>query len=184
MANVRLNIFENVPLLHTNMNFVLNVNTLSIQGVYIPGSISFNKLAVIVSGSGGVSENLSLSFGLYSLNGSTLSLANSASMGTDATLNQTFFSWLTFATSATQDITPGNWWLGMVASTSLGGSFSIVRDSGVTVKDAPYGGLFVRGSYSTSTDGLPVSMITSDLSKEGQGTGSSGTRDPYILISA
>ena len=184
MANARLNILENFPLLHSNSNNVVNANSLSIQGVYIPGSISFNNLAVIISGSGGVSENFSLSLGLYSLNGSTLSLANSASRATALTLNQTMFSWLTMATSATQDITPGNWWLGIVVSTSLGSSFSLIRCRGATISNAIYGGPFIRGSYSTSTNGLPISMITSDLSKEGADAGASRNRAPYILISS
>src|SRR3990167_3495353 len=164
MANVRLNIFENVPLLHTNMNFVLNVNTLSIQGVYIPGSISFNKLAVIVSGSGAVSQNLSLSFGLYSLNGSTLSLANSASRATALTLNQTMFSWLSFATSATQDITPGNWYLAYMNSTALGAGFSLVKGFNVLLfTEVQHQGLFVRGAYSVTTSAFPASIATSDM---------------------
>mgnify|MGYP001617671404 CR=1 FL=1 len=188
MASVRLNLFESYPLIHQARNASLEgVGTLHMLGVEMPGSISFNNLAMIVSGSGGVSEDMSLSFGLYSLNGSTLSLANSASMGTALTLNQTMFSWLSFATSATQDITPGNWYFAVMSSTTLGGSFSLVINNWTGNAGAvggEYGGIFVRGKLSVSTNALPASIATSDMSKEGQGITVNIARQPYILISA
>ena len=187
---MRINIFEAGPRLFHNVvtGTLLGEGSLHILGVEIPGSISFNNVAMIFSGSGAVSENLTLSLGLYSLNGSTLSLANSASAATGLTLNQTAFSWLTFATSATQDITPGNWYFAAMSSTSLGGGFSLVKNAGVVdLASSAHGGIFVRGIMTVSTNAMPASIATSDLYKEGDPSISAaiaGRTHPYILISA
>jgi hypothetical protein len=180
----RLNLFYSPPFLLNPIALDLaSVGALHIQGVEIPGSLSFNNVAVILSGSGGVSEDMSLSFGLYSLNGSTLSLANSASMATGLTLNQTMFSWRTLATSATQDITPGGWYFAVMSSTSLGGSFSIeMLNRPIDMTHAGYGGNFARGILSVSTNAMPASIATTDLIKEGANT--NANRHPYIIISA
>lgn len=181
---MRINIFNTPPFLGGPIALELSGNgSLHIQGVEIPGSISFNNVAVLLSGSGGVSEDISLSFGLYSLNQSTLSLANSASRGTGLTLNQTMYSWMSFATSATQDITPGNWYFAIMSSSSLGSSFSLdMPNRPVAMTHAGYGGNFVRGLMSVSTNALPASIATSDIVREG--TNSGANRHPYIIISA
>ena len=189
MANVRINSFENI----SNIQFITHtvhsqITRCFFQYVYIPGSISFNNIGVILSGSGAVSENLSISFGLYSLTGNTFSLANSASVGTGLTLNQTMFSWLTLATSATQDITPGEWWFAFMSSTTLGGGFSIFDNQqisgGADLDDGAYGGPFFRGFVNTSA--LPSSIATNDVvNKEGAALYQDGDAQyPYILISA
>ena len=180
---MRINIFENLPVLHRGLQASLVANSLSIQGVYIPGSISFNTIAIYLSGSGGVSENLTIRFGLYSLNGSTLSLANSASLQTALSLGQIMNSILTLNTSATQDITPGNWYLGIVGETSLGGSFSMVGAVSNSLGNGTYGGPFIWGYYSASTTGLPASIATSDMIKGGGGAANTALTS-YILISA
>lgn len=184
MADVRLNLFENVPVLHRlATGSLLGLGTLQLHCVEIPGSISFNNVNMIISGSGAVSENLTVSLGLYSLNGSTLSLANSASMATALTLNQTMFSWLTFATSATQDITPGNWFFGIVSATSLGAGFSFVNGNAAGA-GLIYGGPFFRGWMSETTSAMPGSIATSDLVKEGATNSTPAVAVPYIVISA
>lgn len=188
MASVRLNLFKNIPNIHLVSLGVPNNNwqSLKIQGVYIPGSISFNSVAIILSKSGS-SATLSGSFGLYSLTGSTLSLANSASFAANSSTS--FFSWLSLATSATQNITPGNWYLGFVFSTAGHSSFSILHNwtaSGLEgAAGAQYGGGLVRGYYSTTTGALPNSMNTSEFTKEGNISNAGSTLAySYILISA
>ena len=186
MANIRLNIFENIPVFHKVKNDILIItqSNLKIHAVDIPGSISFNTIAFLLSASGTTAKTLTLSFGLYSLNGSTLSLANSASRSTAPTANQ--FSWVTLETSATQDITPGSWYFGIITSSSGNSRFSLLMasnpEAGIT---GPYGGPFLRGINKTTTSALPASIATSDLVKEGGAEGSIGySRVPYILISA
>lgn len=181
----RINFFESIPTLQDITARELHgMGTLMINGVQLEGSLSFNNLAMIFSGSGGLSEDLSVSFGLYSLNGNTLSLANSASAATALTLNQTAFSWLTFATSAVQDITPGNWYFAVMSSTSLGASFSLEVENALLGMGGVYAGPFVRGMLSVSTNALPASIATSDMLKEGTLTTGQNFRQPYILISA
>ena|SRR3990167_3393687 len=173
MANVQINIFENAPLIGLNTTAVQAYSNY-IHHVYIPGSISFNNIAVIWSATTG---NNSISFGLYSLNDSTLSLANSASQATSFN----GFSWVSLVTSATQNITPGDWYFGIIVSSS--GRVSIVRNVGRSATGGAYGGPFVIGVYSI-TSAMPSSIATSGISLEGAINSLEPTIHPYILISA
>lgn len=179
----RINVFENIP--NLQILALLNgpaVGSLNIHQVFIPGSLSFNNVAIVMTGSGAVSEDASLYFGLYSLNGASLSLANSASAATGLTLNQTMRSWITFATSATQDITPGNWYFAFMSSTSLGGGFTYYANSATSIGGATYGGPFLWGRASATQSDMPASIATSDLDKDTD-TITSNVH-PYIVISA
>lgn len=180
----RINIFQNLPVLHlANTGLTVGFNTLFLQGVYIPGSISFNNVAVIVSvNRGGADMSITMSLGLYSLTGSTLSLANSAGNSFGFTADN--FSWRTLATSATQDISPGNWYLGFIRVSSGDDAMTVVHSptfGGLAI--VSHGGLFVRGIHSVSQTVMPSSIATSDLLKE-IGGGTSFYYYPYILISA
>lgn len=182
MANARINIFENYPLIH-KLGFD-NVNTnggLRIHGVNIPGSISFNNIAMGFSASGTTAKTMTISFGLYSLNGSTLSLANSASTLTSPTANTGL--WIILETSATQDITPGSWYFGVVISTSSNSRMSLLYpqfDQSNLVSQSAAGGFFA--GYAT-TNGLPASIATSDFSVPGQSAAPAYSH-PCIIISA
>src|SRR3990167_9695768 len=165
----RLNIFENIDTM-----FKASVQAFStrqsqevvMHGVYIPGSISWNTVAVMFSfGSAG---SLTMNLGLYSLNGSTLSMANSASVSIQPTAAG--LSWFTMGTSTTQDITPGNWWFGFLLNTSGSSSFSLrANDRNANLGNAvdPMGGPFIRGWVTATTLSLPASVATSDCSNEG-----------------
>ncbi len=183
MASPRINVFENFNNLHNQGVAGLSGNqTLHAHVVDIPGSLSFNNVAFIVS-QNHTSASLSVSFGLYSLSGGTLSLANSASGTTNLSSNRAY--WMTLATSAAQDITPGNWFFAAMSST--GGqadmSFIIAAQPG-NLHRGGIGGPFVRGVLSVSQTAMPVSIATSDFSKEGGGAVAGLLRQPYILISA
>lgn len=184
MANVRLNIFDNYPLLHNFAGGGVGTNgALMIHGVFIPGSLSFNNVVMAISASGTTAKTLTLSFGLYSLTGSTLSLANSASRSSNPGANM--LSWITLATSATQDITPGNWYFAILSATAGNSRMSLMHNKwNQIVSEGIYGGIFVRGRLSISTNALPASIATSDLSKEGGDSSALLTRHPYIIISA
>lgn len=184
MASARLNIFENFPADNVNWAPRIASNTLQLHGIYIPGSISFNNVAVIQSISATTTKSDSFYFGLYSLNGATLSLANSAS-GSLSINNASAISFITLVTSATQDITPGYWWF---ADRGVGGgagtrSYLVNSIAGI-VADGVIGGPFIRGRYTVSTTGFPASIATSDLNAEGDTSFSYFTQYPYILISA
>ena len=186
MASARINKFENIPLFQRMaLQQIPGNGSLQIQGVYIPGSLSFNTVALMFSAQGTTAKTATISFGLYSLTGSTLSLANSASQSTNPTANQ--LSWVTLVTSATQDITPGNWYLAIMSSSSSNSRMSFIcnTNAGDFLANGVYGGVFVRGFLSVSTSALPASIATSDLSKEGSGFANAAYLNyPYILISA
>lgn len=188
MADVRLSVFENFPVYPSvSQGTLLGVGSLHIQGLYVLGSISFNSIAAMISAQTSTNKTISISFGLYSLNGSTLSLANSASasfsLGTGSAL-----SWVTLVTSTTQDITPGNWYFAAMSSTAGDSVFSFIRGGArglaVAGEGGVYGGNFVRGYLSVSTSVMPASIATSDLLKEFSNSSVASTSYPYILISA
>lgn len=177
----RINIFENISAL----GLVQNTNgwgagSLQMHYVYMPGSLSFNQVAMLFSASGTTAKTATLSFGLYSLTGSTLSLANSASTSTAPTANTGL--WITFSTSAAQDITPGDWFFAFMSSTSSNGNLSVVANIHPTIQRS-HGGPFFRGYYTVTTTAFPASIATSDMAKEGNGAGDF-TGTPYVLISA
>ena len=183
---MKINIFENIPTLNNLANIAWVNNTLSLVGVVLPGTISFNTVAMILNLSSTNSEQtISINFGLYSLNGSTLSLANSASYSTSLSSNQSSVGfYATFATSATQNINPGNWYFGLLPTgTNTGGAARAFNNSRpLTFSGGIYVGVLVRGYLSVSTNALPASIATSDVNKEG--SSANGQVYPYILISA
>ena len=190
---MRINIFENINVFHRLDQLLITNDDAQgrifvAQGVYIPGSISFNNIALALSGSPvALTETISLSFGLYSLNNATLSIANSAS--NSFTFGATFRSWITLITSATQDITPGNWYFGFNFS---GISANIAKFAPIGYQmglaDGTYLGPFVQGVFSVTTGGLPASIATSAFFKNGDinagALGNSVGSVPYIIIAA
>ena len=182
----RIQIFENFSVINVatfDTGALIAQSSLFVHGVYIPGSISFNTIAMLFSNNA-TNQSDTIAFGLYSLSGSTLSLANSASG--QLTLNNQI-RWLSLVTSATQDITPGNWYFAYFLSSNSSGQFSVpfVLAHGVNFAwISSYGGLFVRGFYSATVSAFPASIATSDFTKEGtSGQAYSGVV-PYVLISA
>ena len=125
---MRISIFEPVPANHYMAGggqWDAN-GTLFLNNVFFPGSISLNSLAFLLNaataGGGATSASYTMSLGLYSKSGATLSLANSAS--TSNTGNAEHLIWVTASLSATQDITPGNWYYAYIFSASEAGDKS------------------------------------------------------------
>lgn len=176
-----LQFFENFP----GKNGVIiatSSQTLSFHAVNIPLSLSFGYPVIYMSRGGAVVEataTRSISFGLYSLTGSTLSLANSASRSVTIDLNGGFVSWLSMITSATQNITPGTWYFGINFSEAGGGGLSVLGNSSINPANA-VPGAFLRGRVTASTGAMPASIATSALDI----TGADAMRQPYIIITA
>jgi len=128
-----------------------------------------------------IGQTFGASFGLYSLNGATLSLANSAAASRTATSGGE--GWMTLATSATQDITPGDWYFAVKSSTAgyAGYMFHCLNAKQI---NSAYLGPFYRGWFSVSTGDMPASIATSDMVKEGSSSPAQSQNYPYILISA
>lgn len=173
-ANPQLQFFENFPG-HLGDAFVAySQRTISVHAVYIPLSLSFNNVVALLSESNAGSATLQ--FGLYSLNGSTLSLANSA--GASITMANAL-SWRSFVTSASQNITPGQWYFALNISSGGASSLSFLANSSFNAVNV-IPGSFLMGRVTASTAALPASIATSDLDI----TGSDALRQPYIIITA
>lgn len=179
----QLQFFENFPAKHGVTNIAYSDGTLSVHAVNIPLSISFNQVVALMSISSAALSALSatLQFGLYSLNGSTLSLANSASNTVEHT--NSAYSWYSMVTSATQNVSPGAWYFavnlftGGIATDHSSASF--FANSSFNPANAIPGG-FLMGRVTASTNAMPASIATSDLDI----TGSDAIRQPYIIITA
>ena len=167
-----------------NQNLIINNGSLSFFPFLINDSISWvNFNVAMVYGASG-SKTQSLSVGLYSISGSSLSLTNSitGSFGITATgqaLNRFWFS--ATATSATQNINPGNWYFGILFST-VGASSNISFGVGASLASAgnAFPGGFIGGAMTNSTNALPSSIATSNLNI----TGIDAMFIPCIIISA
>src|SRR3990167_2584440 len=162
--------------------------TMSIFAYNILGSISLltQNIGLQIEGGALASVNITANIGLYSLTGSTLSLANSLSATTSASgldIVPAFYLSLT-ATSATQNITPGTWYWGMLISQSdlTVLSTAIVRlIAGTSFNFAnAFPGAFIGGAMTASTNAIPASIATSDLDIPG----GPEMQVPMVLLSA
>ena len=184
-ADPQIQFFQNFNLRQGQMADY-SLATMSIYAVNIPLSISFNNVAVAAQFKNttgvGINDAESVAFGLYSMNNSTLSLANSAAWITTHAVVETInsgTSWLSMATSATQNITPGAWYFGLFYNFDQYAAItSIFQNSSVNPGNAQPA--LVMGRMTVSTAAMPASIATSDLDI----TGSDATRQPYIIITA
>lgn len=175
-------LFQQINNLWEGKTFSINNATVSFFPMNFYDSISLNTFNIGVAWSTTNSNGtVSASYGLYSLNGSSLSLANSWSRSISRTsggaASNGFLS--ATATSATQNITPGTWWIGIHLSVESNTKFSIQGYSGVDPENAFPGG-FIGGAMTVSTNAIPVSVATSDLDT----TGNDAMFVPTMLISA
>lgn len=172
------NIFENFPLFHFSPAAVSNTNSLFINGVVFDHSVSLNTINVLFFQQNLGTNSITVSFGIYSLNGASLSLQNSGSTSTSIGGGATRF--LSFTMSAAENLSPGNWYFGIINSQNtcrIGGMVGRTASGG-----AP-GGVLVDGVYSASQTVLAASYATSDFIVYGDSSSTVSTY-PYILISA
>ena len=178
---MRINIFENFPVAYNlvGQNVQVSIkNTLFLSQYYIPGSISLNTVAYLFSL--GTNAAITDQFALYSIDGSTLSLVNSAS----ANVTQSGFRWRSFTSfSATSDITPGNWFLGFLESNTDGVAHILYKGNVQQFAGGTQGGPSIGGVYSVTTGAFPATIHTSEVLNIG-GAGIERWIFPYILISA
>ena len=187
MAQLSFN--QNFPL--TPIRFTsINLHTMSFFPFNINDSISLKTVNLIWRGSNTNTLNAQsarLSMGLYSLTGSTLSLANSLELtniniaaGGGGNSVQTAISIST--ASATQNITPGTWWWGIImGSTTSNGLRSFSLLGGFTAGPGnSFPGSFIGGAQTVSTSVLPASVATSDLDV----TGLDAMFVPMIILSS
>lgn len=173
----QLNFEQNFEYLPGFAHITINNGTLTFFPLNIRDSVSFNTINLAASYVSS-DQTHTFSLGLYSLTGNTLSIANSASRtfapgGTGA-------GYISIAnTSATQNITPGTWWMGLVASTSSRSNASLVGATTINPQNA-FPGSFIGGEMTDSTNALPSSYATSNLDV----TGNDAMVVPMIILSA
>lgn len=181
-----LNIFETLPKQGFSFLNKQGVSDWHIQRIYLQDSISWNTVAIVYSKPSG-NTTVSVSVGLYSLTGSTLTLVNQATE-TVGTAGGT--SWLSLVTSATSNLTAGEWYLGYHHVANVAGAAGLAflgnGQNGVAVNDGAYAGSFLRGGKAgAGTTALPASIVLADVLREGDSSSGSNTSvQPYILISA
>lgn len=178
--------FENFPG-HLGVAFRNQSNgIISVNAVNIPLSIEFNNVVMLMNRSASLSAGSLrhiLQFGLYSMNGGTLSLANSA--GTTLSIHSSdapasFNSWISLATSATQNITPGQWYFASnIVTQSTNHGVSFLGNSSYAPANANLGA-FHMGRMTVSTAAMPASIATSVFDI----TGTDAIRQFYCIITA
>jgi hypothetical protein len=103
----------------------------------------------------------------------------SQSIGADGGQQQ---YWISFTnTSATQNITPGTWYFGIVLSfnpSSTGFDTHLLRGHRGFSAENAFPGSFIWGRMTATTGALPSSYATSDLDT----TGMDAMGVPYILL--
>jgi len=127
---------------------------------------------------GNANKTFSISLGLYSISGVNLSLYNSGSVSKSISSGRGWISITDF--SATQNISPGTWWFGILPSTAGNSSVSLMGLSTLINPANAFPGGFIHGNMSVSTAALPGSYATSDLDI----TGLDALATPMILLSA
>lgn len=150
--------------------------TMSFLPINIFDSLSWATINVPF-GCGDTAKSVSMFVGLYSLNVSTLSLANQVSR--TFTVANASTGWVSATSTSAQNITPGTWWLGLVFNYSSSSNFSVNAKNQLSANNA-FPGSFIGGRMTASTNALPSTVATSDLDI----TGSDGMNMPYIILSA
>lgn len=191
MAN--LNLHESFPLNAVSLT-TWGIGTLPIFGFYLGSTLPFTSVNILLSCSGATNRTISVSFGLYSLNGSTLSLANSASGSMTAGGSST--SWVSLVTSAAQNLSAGNWFTALVYTTAGDSRWSIAArqiliPSGAsagagthtpnwnTIRPGGVAADFAFGIRATSTGGIPATIHSSDVAQNVLTV----IKQPYVIIS-
>ena len=155
--------------------------TISYVPFNIYDSISFLSLNFAFTNFNSTAKTITLSVGLYSLSGSTLSIANSISGSMSFATNEVLgdkYVGLT-ATSVAQNITPGTWWLGILGSTSSNGSLSFLAGQNFNPANS-FPGNFIGGRMTDSTNALPGSYNITNLDT----TSVDAMQVPFILFSS
>lgn len=160
----QLNFLANINHILINQKLVTDGN-LTIMPFNILDSISWMTINLLVRSSSSANQTHTILLGLYSLNNSTLSLANSVSQSMSTAGNGR--AWMSMIdTSANQNITPGTWFFGIIGRTGGTDGFQLGGNSN-TVPQNVFPGGFIGGSYSVTTAALPATIGTTEVVTSG-----------------
>lgn len=180
----QLNFVRNFPST-PSYTYTVTPVTASFVPMLVPDNISLLTANVKFFDANGANStnSVTLSLGLYSLSGNTLSIANSLSRSYTLTnLNNNYYISL-IATSIAQNISAGVWYWGFLfsKSTAGGNNKSIILAGGATVNPVnAFPGIFIGGRMTVSTAALPATYATSDLDV----TGNDAMQVPLIILSS
>lgn len=178
----------------------IGIGSVVIQPVRMDANLSMSALREFISGSFSSSSNssyaltLSVQAALYTLNGSTLSLASSGSQSyavTNTSNNSTSalsgIKGLTIPLNAS--LTPGNYWLGLWSSSASANAnwatiSNVVQSNSVGSLSGLFGAASAAsnqyvlggGLFSTTSSALPTSIGLSQI------TGSAGNTAPFVNL--
>lgn len=160
-------------------------NVLNISPFLIEDNISLNTVNVIFRAGINAVHSESITLGLYSITGSTLSLANSCSGQRTNSAASFFIQYVSMTnTSSTQNITPGTWFWGIIgigSSTGGGGGTRPINILAGTISAGnSFPGSFIGGKMTETTNALPSSIAISDLDT----ASNESLYVPFILVSA
>lgn len=181
-ASFQLQQFENMPGKNITQFIGFSNGIVSFCAITIPNHLSFVKPIVLVSGASTATAtrtcNHTVQLGLYSRTGGTLTLLNSASGNfTKDSLAST--AWLSMVTSATSNIFPGIYYIGLNILTGGATSlFGIAGNSSVSPTNVQP--VVLSGHATVTTNALPASIGTDVLDI----TGADAIRQPYVIISS
>lgn len=155
---VQISYWANLSHLANQQSLTINNGSVTFFPMNFYESISLATVNVGIQHAAN-NSTVTLQLGLYSLNVSTLSLANFISGTTNETNGNNYWASIT-ATSSAQNITPGTWWWGLRMSVANG----TLRLFGNTVSaNNSFPSAFVGGAMTASTSALPSSVATSNL---------------------
>lgn len=184
-----LDVYMPNPYRHERINIVL-VGNMSFFPLPIPEDVPWKRVnAAFIQTAVGTGTG-SMSVGLYTLSGGTLSMVNFAT-GTTTYSNNNGIGYLPLTSvSATTYLTPGMYYFGINMTTSGGAPMDCVGNSSQSTLSIwwqnPYPGVFQAGSATASTSALPSSVATTDIDVTFEDA--TGTKkdygQPYFILSS
>lgn len=184
--------WEHPTAVFTTLPAIVN-NSLSLQHVYMPFNFSGTEMKIGGSLSMGThtsastgSATINLKMGIYTLNGSTLSLLNSGSystgFGVSSNSTSSYNGMRQFAVTGSFNLSAGEYWVGAILSTAtnyasnpLGytvygnsaaptaASAAILSPFGSAVSASPRDVFLFQGMYGTTTTALPTAIQGSQI---------------------
>lgn len=177
--NLQLSYWDQ-PTWHSS-NTIAN-GTLSVQRVFVPNRLDATRLDMIIAISGSSSGAASFSFvgGIYTMSGSTASLASSFSRGityqsTSAHSYTNYSGTRYHSFGAAWNVTPGEYLFALVIASTSASTNSTIRpfgNSAISIvanstAGANFSEYFGMGYLSAATSNVPASMHLSDIRQTG-----------------
>lgn len=162
----QLNFFPNINHVLAD-NKLVQDGSLTFMPLNIPDNISWATVNLLVRTSSSANQTHTILMGLYSLDTAISSLILANSVSRSMSTNGSGRAWMSMVdTSATQNITPGTWFLGIIGRTGGTAAFQLVGTSNTAIGNNFPGG-FIGGMYSVTTNALPSDLDITEVTTSG-----------------